>query len=420
MLSLICYAVLQMNPINCRFIRIIMDYRTFAEMFYSSHYLPLALYEGGEYVSSYGFPGASDPYPFIYPKLKAQPSPAVAESSDTGFFGMVSSPDGRYSIVLGPAYTTPVTDSYILSYMQRNALSPERREETEFFLRSIPLYSYPRFLNLLLCLHFILTGEKKNLGDTFGLTDAGKGRSIGQKHTEHTYTEREEQHLHGSYLFEKEMLALVENGDEAGLVRFLKKTADTVAVQQGKLAENPLRQAKNIFIGWVTMVGKNAAIPGGLDTEQVYHLIDTYIQECEKMKTEGEILNLQYIMITDFTRRVARHRLPEGISKEVHAAVEYIGNHLNENISVADVVRAAGISRSSLFSAFRIEMKTGIGEYIRERRIREAESLLRFTDKSISEISHYLCFSSQSHFQNVFREETNMTPNEYRRRSTLR
>lgn len=389
-------------------------------MFYSSHYLPLALYENGEYVSSYGFPGPDDPYPFVYPKLKAQPSPAVAESSDTGFFGMVNSPDGQYSIVLGPAYTTTVTDSYILSYMQRNALSPEKMEETEFFLRSIPLYSYSRFLNLLLCLHFILTGEKKNLGETFGLTDSAKEKAIGQKHTENTYTGRDEQHEHGSYLFEKEMLFLIERGDESGLVKFLKKTADTVAVQQGKLAENPLRQAKNIFIGWVTMVGKNAAIPGGLDIEQVYHLIDTYIQECEKMKTESEILNLQYVMILDFTRRVAKHRLPEGISKEVHTAAEFIGNHLNENIGVADVVTAAGISRSSLFSAFKREMKTGIGEYIRERRIREAESLLRFTDKSISEISQYLCFSSQSHFQNVFREETGITPNEYRRRSALR
>ncbi len=388
-------------------------------MFYSSHYLPLALYEDGEYVSSYGFPENTDPYPFIYRKLKTLPSPWVSESSDTGFFGIVSSPDGRYSIVLGPVYTTPVTDSYILSYMQRNALPPSKKEETAFFLRNIPPYSYSRFLNLLLCLHFVLTGEKKSLEETFSVTDTSKGEAIGQKHAENTYTGREEQRTHGSYLFEREMLSFIEKGDEEGLVKFLGKTAGTVAVQQGKLAESPLRQAKNIFIGWVTMVGKDAAIPGGLDTEQTYHLIDTYIQECEKMQTEGEVLNLQYVMIMDFTRRVQRHRLPEGISKEVHTALEFIGNHLNENIGVADVVSTVGISRSSLFSAFQREMKTGIAEYIRERRIREAESLLRFTSKSIAEISSYLCFSSQSHFQNVFRHETGMTPNEYRRYSSL-
>ncbi len=389
-------------------------------MFYSSHYLPLALYEDGEYVSSYGFPENTDPYPFVYRKLKALEPPSVSESSDTGFFGMVSSPDGRYSIVIGPVYTTPVTDSYILSYMQRNAISPERKEETAFFLRSIPPYSYSRFLNLLLCLHFVLTGEKKSLGETFSVTDTSKGEAIGQKHAENTYTDREEQRTHGSYLFEREMLSFIENGDEEGLVKFLGKTADTVAVQQGKLAESPLRQAKNIFIGWVTMVGKDAAIPGGLDTEQTYHLIDTYIQECEKMQTEGEVLNLQYVMIMDFTRRVQRHRLPQGISKEVHAALEFITNHLNEPISTEDVVEASGKGRASLFSSFRREMKTGIAEYITKRRIREAESLLKFTSKPIAEISSYLCFSSQSHFQNVFRRETGTTPNEYRKHSSLK
>ena len=44
-----------------------------------------------------------------------------------------------------------------------------------------------------------------------------------------------------------------------------------------------------------------------------------------------------------------------------------------------------------------------IGAYITLCRLREAKSLLRYTDKSLGEISSYLCFSSQSHFQNVLK-----------------
>lgn len=57
-----------------------------------------------------------------------------------------------------------------------------------------------------------------------------------------------------------------------------------------------------------------------------------------------------------------------------------------------------------------------IGSYITHCRLREAKSLLRYTHKSLGEISSYLCFSSQSHFQNVFKKHFKMTPMEYRNR----
>lgn len=65
--------------------------------------------------------------------------------------------------------------------------------------------------------------------------------------------------------------------------------ANTANTREGKLAETPLRQAKNLFIGLITMIGKFAAIPGGMDIEETYHLIDTYIQECEKLQTEEAV-----------------------------------------------------------------------------------------------------------------------------------
>ncbi|HBA68914.1 MAG TPA: hypothetical protein DCZ40_06105 [Lachnospiraceae bacterium] len=54
------------------------------------------------------------------------------------------------------------------------------------------------------------------------------------------------------------------------------------------------------------------------------------------------------------------------------------------------------------------------------QKLEEAKSLLTYTDKPISEISNYLCFSSQAYFQNVFKKKYEITPNEYRKRPNTR
>ena len=380
---------------------LVMNYRAYCEMFYSAHYLPIAMYDEKGFVCASGFYEDGDPYPFALPKLLTMGSPAVYVSSDTGYYGLVKCADEKHCFVLGPAYSTPVTDDFIRAYISKNALSPSRYGDIASFLGGIPQYTYHQFLNLLLYLHYSLTGEKLDITQAFGLMDTQYQHLIGQQQTENAYHAREDQRKHGTYHFEQQMLDLIRNGEVARLEHFLAAAANAQIVE-GKLAEHPLRQAKNLFIGLITMVGKFAAIPGGLDIEQTYQLIDTYIQECEKLQTEEAVKNLQYNMPIDFAKRVAQQKLPAGISQEVYSCMQFISTHINEPIGAEDVVTISGKSRAYLFKKFQQELGMSIGAYITHCRLREAKSLLRYTDKSLGEISSYLCFSSQSHFQNVF------------------
>ena len=327
-----------------------MDDQAYCEMFYAAHYLPVAVYAGGSFLCSAGFYADGDPYPFVLPKLMELGSPAVYVSSDTGYYGYVQCKDGVHSLVLGPAYSTPVTDEFIRSYMSKNAIPPTRYGEIASFLGCISQYTYNQFLNLLLYLHFTLTGEKLELERAFSLTN-----------TEY-------------------------------------------------------QAVKNLFIGLITIIGKFAAIPGGMDIEETYHLIDTYIQECEKLQTEEAVKNLQYNMTIDFARRVAQQKLPDGISKEVFSCMQFIATHINEPICATDVVSFSGKSRAYLFKKFRNELGMSIGAYMMDCRLRRAKSLLKHTDKSLGEISSFLCFFSQSHFQNAFKKHFHMTPFAYRKK----
>ena len=399
---------------------LMIDYSVYCEMFYAAHFLPIALYENGKFLSSAGFYEEGDPYPFALPKLLEMKSPALYVSSDTGYYGLVNCGDGKHFFVLGPAYSTPVTDSFIRSYMSKNAIPPNRYGEIASYLSGIPQYTYNRFLSLLLYLHFTLTGEKLDIPTAFGLNEVQYQNTIGQQNSERIYQNREEGILHGTYHFEQKMLSLIQNGEPETLNRFLLSAANTPNSREGKLAEQPLRQAKNLFIGLVTMIGKYAAIPGGMDIEQTYQLIDTYIQECEKLQSEDTVKILQYNMTLDFAQRVAQLKLPAGISHEVHNCMQYIYTHINEPIQTSDVVAICGKSRAYIFRRFRQELGMGIGEYILQCRLREAKSLLRYTDKTLGEISAYLCFSSQSHFQTVFKKNVRLTPLQYRRQSQAR
>ena len=390
------------------------DYRSYCEMFYAAHYLPIALYQDGSFLCASGYHEEGDPYPFVLPKLMAMGSPAVYVSSDTGYYGLVNCGDGVHCFVLGPAYATPVTDEFIRSYISKNAISPDRYGEIASYLGGIPQYTYNQFLNLLLYLHFTLTGEKLTITGAFGLDPTQYQAIVGQQHSERSYQAREDGILHGTYYFEQQMLDLIRNGEPEKLNAFLLAAANTANVREGKLAETPLRQAKNIFIGLVTMIGKYAAIPGGMDIEQTYQLIDTYIQECERLQSIDAVKNLQFNMLIDFTSRVAQAQLPEGISEEIFSCMQYIATHLTETVTVPEVAAHIGKSRAYTAAKFKAETGKNVGEYITECRMREAKNLLRYTDMSLAEISDYLHFANQPYFQNAFKQHFGITPAKYR------
>lgn len=66
---------------------------------------------------------------------------------------------------------------------------------------------------------------------------------------------------------------------------------------------------------------------------------------------------------------------------------------------------------------FKTELGFTIGAFITRCKLEEAKMLLTYSTKSLAEISSYLCFSSQPHFQSLFKKQYHMTPLEYRKKS---
>ena len=90
------------------------------------------------------------------------------------------------------------------------------------------------------------------------------------------------------------------------------------------------------------------------------------------------------------------------------------------------IVYEDGKPKRSDYRKFKIQTVKGPNDYasmkeVLSRRfshgLEEAKSLLRYSDKTLSEISSYLCFSSQSYFQNVFKRKYGITPKQYREKA---
>lgn len=391
------------------------DLPSFCRHFYASCFLPVTCCEQGQQTCSVGFPNGIPLYDAVLRFLLAAPqNPGVYTSPDGGIYGIVRLKHRDAYILLGPAYSYSLTQEQIHTYMSLNALKKEQEPEITQFLSAIPHYSYYRFLNLLTFFHFVLNDEEISILEQMAVSDLSLEQEIAARHAETAYTARDVNQQHGTYFFERQMLDYVRAGDPQRMRQFLLENVTGHPLTEGKLADHPLRQAKNLLIGTVTMVGKDGAIPGGMDIEQVYQLIDTYIQECEQMQSVDAVKNLQFNMLIDFTTRVAQARMPEGISNEIFTCMQYISTHLTERITVQDV--ADQIKKSRAYTADKFKKETGktVGEYITASRMQEARTLLRYTDKSLGEISDYLHFSSQPYFQTVFKKTYGMTPARFR------
>ncbi|MNC71724.1 Xylose operon regulatory protein [compost metagenome] len=98
--------------------------------------------------------------------------------------------------------------------------------------------------------------------------------------------------------------------------------------------------------------------------------------------------------------------------------IHYISQHSNRKLTVAEIAQFAGFDRSYLSSKFRDEMGIPLSAFITQIKLEEAASLLHFSNQTIAEISEYLGFSNQSHFQASFKKYFGVTPRLYRLKET--
>lgn len=231
---------------------------------------------------------------------------------------------------------------------------------------------------------------------------------------ESRYNKKENFAYNRSYDLEETILNIVLKGDLDAL-KSLQLNEESF--HTGINGDDVVQQLKNNILISTTLYTR-AAISGGLDYDTAYELSDYFIHATEQTHDPDILQELLYKACYTFTQKVAESQMPVTSDARIQKAVQFIIQNTNQCITVGDVADYVGFSKSYLSAYFKDTLGFKISDFILRCKLEEGRDLLRFTDKSITTISTYLCFSSQSHFQTAFKKQYGITPKEYRRQNS--
>ena len=116
-------------------------------------------------------------------------------------------------------------------------------------------------------------------------------------------------------------------------------------------------------------------------------------------------------------RKEVRKKLSAQDVQQLENLTLYLNDHCIQDIPLEQIVRISCMSARKLQTAFKEYHGCTITEYIQQRRMSQAETLLAKTDLSIGQVAQSVGYTSASRFAELFRKSTGLLPLEYRRMS---
>ena len=389
----------------------------FIKMYYLDSNIPMYLFEGETCI--FCIPEQTDltypPQKYIEELQNSEKRISYCTTKYGIFFCSLKVNDLKNrNLVFGPVTNVPYTESDLQQLYRDYTVPNNDRTTFNSFLRQIPCLSMNSLLKKCLFLNYCLHEELLTLEQ---LTASEPGASVQISLTdasllEETYQTKENEQHNQTYAIEEQILTLVRTGNYQGFKNI--KFSDS-NYHLGVTGPTALRQLKNDII-ITTTICTRAAIEGGLDYDSAYQLSDHFIQSSERLNSIERLYDLLSEVSYTFAEKVANSKTPVSTDGCIQNAIRYIQQNTNQHLTVGDVAAHVGFSKSYFSAYFKKTLGFSVSAFILRCKLEEGKELLQYTNKSISTISTFLCFSSQSHFQTAFKKQFGMTPNEYRRK----
>lgn len=144
---------------------------------------------------------------------------------------------------------------------------------------------------------------------------------------------------------------------------------------------------------------------------QMFHKKEGYSEVCRHFAI-GIYFLLQRMLIE---RNANPNPLRQKRERLIYKILDYLNEHYAENLTLEKISAEFYISKSNLSHTFKKETGLSPIQYMMQRRIGEAQSLLVETSMAIREIEDRLGFNDSAHFSKMFKKCVGVTPKEYRK-----
>jgi AraC-like DNA-binding protein len=216
--------------------------------------------------------------------------------------------------------------------------------------------------------------------------------------------------LNHTYVEEQVLLDPIRNGDVESLKQLIK-------VQQYRypliIEDNILKNEEYMAIAFLTTAAR-AAIEGGTTSAEAFAISDVYLKRISKCRSIQDIKKNKDEAAIVFSELVLKYKQHQSSNHYVEDCKRYISQNLFRKVSLTDIAKALQLNASYLSKIFSKSEGMTISDFIQREKINAAKNMLKYSDRSIYEVSEYLQFSTHSYFTSIFKKLTDMTPQEYR------
>ena len=105
-----------------------------------------------------------------------------------------------------------------------------------------------------------------------------------------------------------------------------------------------------------------------------------------------------------------KRNLEDGLFKEI---CSYLSDNIGKKISLDEIARNAGISKTALKQLFKKNTGSGVCDYFIKLKIDRAKTYIRENNYNFTQIAEMLGYNSIHYFSTQFKKAVNMSPTEY-------
>lgn len=142
--------------------------------------------------------------------------------------------------------------------------------------------------------------------------------------------------------------------------------------------------------------------------------VEEAVQTVEKKERAGLIEKVVDTKLVDANTQNPSNREP------IREAIDYINNHLKNELSQKEVADHVHLNPSYLSVLFKEHVKLTFSEYVTRRRVQRAKELLVSTNLPINDIAEESGYKTAKYFIKIFRELEGVTPSAYRKNNNER